>query len=189
MFSSLALALTSLSLSTDAFAAALARGAADPAARTLQALRVGAVFGLTEGLMCLAGWSLARIAAGWITAVDHWVALILLVVIGAGMIRNGLAGEDGGEAVPAGRRGALGTLVTALGTSIDSAAVGIALALAGAPAWSALAIGGTSFALSSLGYRIGPKLAERFGRRAEIAGGAVLIGIGVSIFVSHVTGG
>jgi putative Mn2+ efflux pump MntP len=189
MFSSLALALTSLSLSADAFAAALARGAASPGARSLQALRVGAVFGITEGMMCLAGWSLARIAAGWIEALDHWIALVLLAGIGAAMIRSGLAGEaEAVEAAPAGR-GALGTFVTALGTSVDSAAVGIALALAGAPVWSALAIGLTSFALSSLGYRIGPKVAETLGRRAEIAGGAVLVVIGVSIFVSHTAGG
>ncbi|MEA1943720.1 MAG: manganese efflux pump MntP family protein [Pseudomonadota bacterium] len=182
------LALTSLSLSSDAFAAALARGAADPAARTLRAVRVGAVFGLTEGLMCLAGWALARVAAHWITAVDHWIALVLLAAIGGLMIRNGL-GDGDDEVADGGPRGLLGTVVTALGTSIDAAAVGIALALAGGPAWSALAIGLTSFVMASLGYRIGPKVAERLGGMAEVAGGAVLILIGLSIFVSHVAAG
>jgi len=191
MISVLTLPLTSLSLSTDAFAAALARGASDPAARTLRAMRVGAVFGLAEGLMCLAGWLLARVAAHWITAVDHWIALILLAAIGGMMIRNGLADADEDEAdePAAAASGLLATVVTALGTSIDAAAVGIALALAGGPAWSALAIGLTSFTMASLGYRIGPKVAERLGGFAEIAGGVVLIGIGVSIFVSHMTGG
>ena len=105
------------------------------------------------------------------------------------MIRNGLSGDDGdgdaGSTAP--RRSVMGTLVTAIGTSIDSAAVGIALALAGAPVWSAFAVGGTSFVFASLGYRIGPKVAERMGNWAEVAGGAVLIGIGVTIFISHVT--
>lgn len=182
------LVLTSLSLSSDAFAAALARGAADPEVRTLRAMRIGAVFGASEGLMCLAGWILARGAEHWITAVDHWIALVLLAGIGGLMIRNGLGGaEPGVPDRPV--RGIAGTVVTALGTSIDAAAVGIALALAGGPAWSALAIGATSFAMASLGYRIGPKVAERLGGVAEIAGGAVLILIGLSIFVSHVTAG
>lgn len=191
MISVLTLPLTSLSLSTDAFAAALARGASDPTARTLRAMRVGAVFGLAEGLMCLAGWLLARVAAHWITAVDHWIALILLAAIGGMMIRNGLADADEDEAdEPAtATSGLLATVVTALGTSIDAAAVGIALALAGGPAWSALAIGLTSFTMASLGYRIGPKVAERLGGLAEIAGGTVLILIGLSIFISHMTGG
>jgi len=187
MLGSFTLALTSLSLSSDAFAAALARGAADPAARTLRAMRIGAVFGLSEGLMCLAGWSLARVAEHWITAVDHWIALVLLAGIGGLMIRNGLDGADDAEG--AAPRGIAGTVLTALGTSIDAAAVGIALALSGGPAWSALAIGLTSFTMASLGYRIGPKVAERLGGVAEIAGGAVLILIGLSIFVSHVTAG
>lgn len=140
--------------------------------------------------MCLAGWALACFAAHWITAVDHWVALILLAGIGGLMIRNGLV--DGGDAPsrPAGSRcGAVGTVVTALGTSIDAAAVGIALALAGGPAWSALAVGLTSFAVASLGYRLGPRVAERLGGMAEMAGGALLIVIGLSIFVSHLTAG
>lgn len=190
MISVLTLPLTSLSLSTDAFAAALARGASDPAARTLTAMRVGAVFGLAEGLMCLAGWLLARVAAHWITAVDHWIALILLAAIGGMMVRNGLgdADEDEADEPAAATSGLLATVVTALGTSIDAAAVGIALALAGGPAWSALAIGLTSFTMASLGYRIGPKVAERLGGFAEIAGGVVLILIGISIFVSHMTG-
>ena len=189
MFSNAVLALTSLSLSTDAFAAALARGASDPRARTLQAVRTGAIFGATEGLMCLIGWLAASIAADWITAIDHWAALILLTLIGVSMIRNGLSDDaaDDEAAADAPRRSVMGTVVTAIGTSIDSAAVGIALALAGAPVWSALAVGSTSFLFASLGYRIGPKVAERMGNWAEVAGGVVLIGIGITIFISHVT--
>ncbi|MDF1767370.1 manganese efflux pump [Maricaulis sp.] len=185
-----ALLATSLSLSTDAFAAALARGSAARETRTLAALRVGAVFGLAEGLMCLLGWSLALVMADFIMAVDHWIALVLLVTIGGLMIRNGLAAGGDDEAVAA-SPGLAATLVTALGTSIDAAAVGIALALAlaGAPVWSALVIGLTSFAMAGLGYRIGPRVAERLGGGAEVAGGIVLIAIGVSIFISHVAGG
>lgn len=183
-----ALLVTSLSLSTDAFAAALARGSAARETRTLTALRVGAVFGLAEGSMCLLGWSLALVTADLIMAVDHWIALVLLVTIGGLMIRNGLAAGGDDKAVGA-STGLVATLVTALGTSIDAAAVGIALALAGAPVWAALIIGLTSFAMASLGYRIGPRVAARLGGGAEIAGGVVLMAIGISIFVSHVMAG
>ena len=188
MLSPLALILTSLSLSTDAFAAALARGSAAPQSRLPTALKVGAVFGSTEGLLCLAGWLLAHSMAGLITAVDHWVALFLLSVIGGRMVWNGWRGEDDDEdeAQPRSQT-RIGTVVTAIGTSIDSAAVGVALAFALAPFWIAGVIGLTSFALSTLGYLIGPRVGERLGGYAEIAGGLVLIGLGISIFTSHMT--
>ncbi len=189
MLSPVLLVLTSLSLSTDAFAAALARGASHPGARTPEALRTGSVFGLSEGLMCLAGWSLAQVAESWITALDHWIALVLLGVIGGMMIRNGFSGgDDDAEAAPA-RATLIGTVVTALGTSIDAAAVGVALAVSGGPVWTALMVGLSSFLIASLGYRIGPRVGEKLGGWAEIAGGTTLILIGVSIFVSHVTAG
>ncbi|MFH1602926.1 MAG: manganese efflux pump, partial [Pseudomonadota bacterium] len=87
------------------------------------------------------------------------------------------------------RRTALGTVLTAVGTSIDAAAVGVAMALAGTSAWLALGIGLTSFMMSAFGYLIGPAFGVRFGQRAEIGGGLVLILIGLSIFYSHMTGG
>jgi manganese efflux pump family protein len=185
MISPILLALTSLSLSTDAFAAALARGSRERQHDAVAALRVGAVFGISEGLMCLIGWSFAFALSGALEAVDHWIALILLGVIGGRMIQEGLGAPDP-EAEPA-RRTWLGTVITAIGTSIDSAAVGIALALAHSPIWVALVIGLTSFAMSSLGYYAGPWLGARMGKRAEVAGGVILIAIGVSIFVSHMT--
>ncbi|WP_417492984.1 manganese efflux pump MntP family protein [Maricaulis sp.] len=187
MLNPFALILTSFSLSTDAFAAALARGAATPQARMIDALRIGLVFGVAEGLMCLMGWGVAIALADIVMAIDHWIALVLLSVIGGRMIREGLSAPD--EAAPVRRRTLLGTVVTAIGTSIDSAAVGIALALAGGSVWAALAIGLASFAMSSVGYYAGPHLGARLGRHAELAGGLILIAIGVSIFVSHMTAG
>ena len=140
--------------------------------------------------MCLAGWTLALVMASLIIAVDHWIALVLLGVIGGRMVLNGWRedGEDEADGAAA-RRSVLSTVITAIGTSIDSAAVGVAIALAGGPVWSALLIGVTSFALSTLGYLIGPRLGVRFGGYAEIVGGFVLIGLGVSIFVSHTLAG
>ncbi len=190
MMSPAALAATSIGLGTDAFAAALARGGLERRAGIVPAVRVGAVFGLSEGLMCLTGWALGHSFAGVVTALDHWVALVVLAVIGGRMVREGLrADENGDDAVAAERRTLAGTIVTALGTSVDAAAVGVALALTGEPAWTALAIGCASFAMSSVGYAIGPMAGRRLGRRAEVVGGVVIAGIGVWIFASHVAEG
>lgn len=183
MTSALALFSLSLSLSTDAFAASLARGACERHRRVSTALASGAIFGAAEGLMCLAGWGLGRVFAQAISALDHWIALVLLTLIGARMIREGL--QPVGEDTPQSRKSLLGTVLTAIGTSVDSATVGVALALAGTGAIAALAIGTASFAASTAGYLIGPTLGSRFGKRAEIAGGLVLILIGVSIFADH----
>jgi len=186
------LALVCLALSTDAFAAALARGAQQRTHDAVQAIRVGSVFGLSEGLMFLLGWGLAHSVAAYAQAFDHWIALVLLAAIGCLMVREGLQDEPdeaNTDGRPAQRRTALGTMLTAIGTSIDAAAVGVAMALAGTSVWLALAIGVTSFVMSALGYFIGPALGVRFGQRAEIGGGIVLIIIGLSIFYSHMTGG
>jgi manganese efflux pump family protein len=185
------LALVCLALSTDAFAAALARGSQQRAHSAVQAVRVGAVFGLSEGIMFFTGWLLARSVAAYAEAFDHWIALGMLAVIGTLMVREGLRAEPNevsADAAPR-RTSLLVTVFTAVGTSIDAAAVGVAMALSGTSAWLALAIGFTSFTISSIGFAIGPVLGVRFGQRAEIGGGLVLIAIGVSIFYSHMTGG
>ncbi|MHA7901636.1 MAG: manganese efflux pump MntP [Henriciella sp.] len=179
----IALFLLSLALSTDAFAASIARGVRARERHFPTALGSGLIFGTTEGVMCLLGWIGGSLFAGFIARFDHWVALILLGIIGARMVREGLQHDSDGT--PAGRMTVIGTLVTAIGTSIDSATVGVALALAGTSAYAAIAIGGASFLASTVGFMIGPMLGARFGHRAEIAGGSVLIMIGIFIFYEH----
>lgn len=186
MIAPAALMATAIGLGTDAFAAALARGGLERRRGLLPAVRVGAVFGLSEGLMCLAGWGLGRSFAGLVTALDHWLALIVLLVIGGRMVREGLSRDDDEEAAPV-RRTLVGTVWTAIGTSIDSAAVGVALALTGESPLVALVIGGASFAMSTIGFAIGPMAGQRMGRHAEVVGGVVIALIGVGIFVSHVS--
>lgn len=187
MSSLLTLIPISLGLSTDAFAASLARGGRARTARLSAAVRSGAVFGLAEGLMCLGGWLAAYVFAEAIRAFDHWIALILLGVIGLRMIREGLSRDEADDpASPTG--GWVGTVVTAIGTSVDSAAVGVALALSGMTVWSALVIGGFSFTASTIGFLIGPMVGARLGKSAEIGGGVLLILIGCLIFYTHITG-
>ncbi|NHK28697.1 manganese efflux pump [Parvularcula flava] len=189
MLGPLALILTSAGLSTDAFAASLARGVSARQASIAAALRTGALFGTTEGLMCLAGWALAAGFAGLVTAIDHWIALGLLVFIGIGMIRNGMGDAEADVEVFIRGASLRSTILTAIGTSIDSAAVGVAFAMSGTGAIAALVVGLASFTFSTAGFALGPFVGGRLGNYAEIAGGLILITIGLSIFISHMSGG
>ena len=179
-----AIAILSLSLSTDAFAAAVGRGAAQrptwPAA-----VRAGLVFGVIEAITPIIGWGLGMIAAGLVERIDHWIAFGLLAAVGAKMIHEGLKKSDDENAAP--RRGGLWPLIaTAVGTSIDAAAVGVGLAFIGVNIWIiALSIGFTTFVLTTVGMRIGAAVGVRFGKAAEIIGGVALIGIGSLILAEH----
>lgn len=197
MLASLTLAFTAVGLSGDAFAASVARGAVRRRVAPLEAVRNGLIFGGVEGLMCLAGWLLAFTFASFVTALDHWIALVLLSVIGGKMILDSFEAEHADEAAgqdldatgaAAARRPQtlVATLITAVGTSIDSAAVGIALSLSGVSVIIALVVGLVSAAISTIGFLIGPMVGAALGKRAELLGGLILVGIGLSIWFSHV---
>ncbi len=176
---------TSLALSADAFAASVARGTSDTSVRVVRALKTGAVFGTSEGMMCLLGWSLAHSFGGVIDFVDHWIALALLCIVGVRMVLESGQLDDRSQETDRAPAGLRPTLLTAIGTSIDAAAVGVTFALAGIGAWVVLLVGSTSFAMSTVGCLIAPHVANRLGRYAETVGGIVLIAIGLSIFVDH----
>lgn len=182
-----AIAVLSLSMSTDAFAAAVGRGASHRPALG-QALRAGLVFGVIEAITPIIGWSLGLLAAGLIQQIDHWIAFALLAVVGAHMIREGLSRPDAGdgEAATSRRGGLLALVATAVGTSIDAAAVGVGLAFIGVNIWIvAASIGFTTFVLTTTGMLIGKAVGVRFGKGAELLGGLALIGVGVLILADH----
>ncbi|TMJ18759.1 MAG: manganese efflux pump [Alphaproteobacteria bacterium] len=176
-----ALFLLALALSMDAFAVALCQGAAGGGTRA--ALRAGAAFGLAQGLMPLVGWSLGIAFAASIAAVDHWIALILLSILGLKMIHEGATAEhENGRPLLSG----WALFAAAIATSIDAAAAGITLPTIGAPILAAVAaIGATTAIMSFAAVLIGRAAGDRLGKWAEIAGGLMLIGIGARIFVQH----
>tara|TARA_R110000868_G_scaffold123041_1_gene326033 strand:- start:1933 stop:2514 length:582 start_codon:yes stop_codon:yes gene_type:complete len=181
-------------LSADAFAVSLGRGASGRFRTFFSAARMGLMFGASEAAMTLLGFLLAARFADYVTEADHWIALVLLGGVGGHMLYEGLFGddEDGGDAasVSRGKRSVLGNIATVIGTSIDAAAVGVALSVIAVDIWRTVAvIGAVSFAMSTLGLLIGPGVGRMLGRRAEIAGGAVLISIGVYIFYTHTMAG
>lgn len=175
-------------MSADAFAAALGKGAAMHRPRLVDALRIGLVFGVIEGITPLLGGWLGLVAKGHVEAWDHWIALTLLAGLGAHMIHAGLAPEraDVAPAPAAWWRVPL----TGLATSIDAFAVGVGLAFAEVPIGVAAAvIGACTFVMVTFGVLVGRALGAMAGKRAEVLGGLILILVGIGIAVEHVRAG
>jgi putative Mn2+ efflux pump MntP len=181
----LAIAVLALSMSADAFAAAIGQGAARRPS-VVSALKTGLVFGVIEGVTPIIGWGLGLAAAAWVAAIDHWIAFILLGLVGGKMIWEAVfRAEHAGEA-PTRRRGRWAVVATAIGTSIDACVIGVTLALIGANIWViAASIGFTTFVLATLGLLIGKTAGARLGSAVELVGGVLLIGLGVKILLEH----
>jgi putative Mn2+ efflux pump MntP len=180
-------ALLALAMSTDAFAAAVGKGAGLHRPRFLEALRTGAIFGAIEATTPVIGWALGLVAARYVEAFDHWIAFALLVGLGLRMIRAGLAPEAPTESRPT-RHSFWVLAATGLGTSIDAMAVGVGLALLDENIVPiALAIGATTLVAVTFGVMLGRVLGSIAGRRAEIVGGLLLIGIGAAILFEHLS--
>ena len=170
-----------IGLSMDAFAVSVCKGLAVRRADLKTSLVCGTWFGAFQALMPLIGYFLGRMFADAIAAVDHWVAFFLLALVGGNMIKEALSGEEE-SATP--DLSAKAMLPLAVATSIDALAVGISLAMTEAPIFtSVIVIGITTFALSALGVTIGGIFGNKFQKKAEIFGGAVLILLGCKILL------
>lgn len=181
MFSTLAIAF---SMSTDAFAASLSKGAALEKPRFIEIVRTGLIFGSVEAVTPLLGWVLGLAASSYVAAVDHWIAFGLLGVIGLNMSWSGLTRPP--ETVRPSRHSFSVLLLTAVGTSLDAMAVGVTLALVDANILvTALAIGAATCVMTGIGVAIGRFAGRRLGRAAEVFGGLVLVAVGTSILASH----
>lgn len=181
--------LLAFGMSMDAFAASIGKGATLHKPKFSEAVRTGLIFGAIETLTPLVGWGLGMLASQFILEWNHWIAFILLVFLGGRMIVEGFRG-DSDEACEAPHRHGFWLLVTtAFATSLDAMAVGVGLAfLQVSIVTTALAIGCATFIMSTLGMMVGRFIGPLLGKRAEILGGVVLIGIGSEILWSHFTG-
>ncbi|MGQ3774944.1 manganese efflux pump MntP [Klebsiella quasipneumoniae subsp. similipneumoniae] len=181
--------LLAFGMSMDAFAASIGKGATLHKPKFSEAVRTGLIFGAIETLTPLVGWGLGMLASQFVLEWNHWIAFILLVFLGGRMIIEGFRG-DSDEACEAPRRHGFWLLVTtAFATSLDAMAVGVGLAfLQVGIVTTALAIGCATFIMSTLGIMVGRFIGPLLGKRAEILGGIVLIGIGSEILWSHFAG-
>ena len=182
----LATALLAFSMSADAFAAAIARGASIGKTRHLQAAQIALTFGIVETITPLIGYGAGTIAAPYIEAFDHWIAFGLLLVLGGKMIRESLSPEADDSVAQDAMPSKWLLLITAIATSIDSMIVGVSLAFLDVNIWlTALAIGSATTLMAVIGIKLGGVLDGMIGKRAELFGGIVLIGIGTFILLEH----
>lgn len=179
----LSVVLIAFSLALDAFAVSVSCGISVRGFSWRQALELGCWFGSFQFIMPLIGWFLGSRVSVYIKAFDYLVAFVLLALIGGRMILEAVKGEENAAvtSLSVGRLAAL-----AVATSIDALAVGVPMAFMEVNILSAAAvIGLVAFALSVVGGLLGRRLGVLFRRRATIAGGLVLIGIGVKMLVQH----
>jgi manganese efflux pump family protein len=175
------------SMSLDAFAAAVSKGAALKQHGLLDAFRTGIIFGVIEAITPAVGWAFGFALSTWVREIDHWVAFTLLSLIGGRMALHALRRPD---ARPTATQHSFALLVlTAFATSVDAMAVGVTLAFVQADILTvATAIGIATFIMAAIGTLAGQWVGPRFGKAAEVIGGLCLIAIGVRILIEHTLG-
>ena len=179
----LSLFLIAVGLSMDAFAVSVCKGLATPKYKLKYSMICGAWFGGFQALMPAVGYLLGVNFKKYIPAIDHWIAFVLLALIGFNMIREALKNDDEG-ADPSFTAKSMSLLAVA--TSIDALAIGITFAFLDVNIVAAvLFIGVCTFVISAAGVKIGSAFGTRFKSKAEIAGGVILIILGLRILVEH----
>ena len=180
----LELFILAIGLSMDAFAVAICKGLATQKVQLKHMAITGAWFGGFQALMPFIGYILGKAFEKYVTAVDHWIAFVLLGGIGISMLREAFSKEENTTDCDFGIKP---MFLMAVATSIDALAVGITFALL--PDVNIIAavsfIGVITFLLSALGVRIGSIVGGKYKSRAEIAGGVILIILGAKILLQH----
>ncbi len=170
-------------LAMDAFAVSICKGLSIRRLKLGHCLVVGLWFGAFQALMPTLGYFLGSTFAQLVQSIDHWVAFVLLLIIGGNMIREALGGDEE-EVSPS--LAAPGMFLLAVATSIDALAVGVTFAFLKVNIWAAVAlIGVCTFVISAVGVKIGHVFGARFKSKAELFGGVVLVLIGTKILLEH----
>jgi len=181
------LLLLAIGLSMDAFAVSVCKGLCMKRLNLRQATVVALFFGGFQALMPLVGWALGTQFEQFITPVDHWIAFVLLALIGGKMLWDAFHEDDEELSCPADGKLDLRELVMlAVATSIDALAVGITFAFLRVDILTSVGlIGVTTFALSIVGVAVGHRFGARYENPATVVGGIVLILIGLKILLEH----
>jgi putative Mn2+ efflux pump MntP len=176
-----ALFAIAFSLSLDAFAVATVAGVTLGEPTQRQRFRLSFHFGVFQAMMLAAGWYLGSAVARLLHGFDAWVAFALLALVGGNIVRNALRGEEEERRKIDPTRG-WELVFLSVASSLDALAVGISLAMVNSLIFrSALIVGLVAFGMTLLGMGVGQRIGTVWGRRAELFGGLVLIGIGLNI--------
>lgn len=175
--------ILAVGLSIDAFAVSVCKGLSVPKMQLKHALTCGVYFGGFQGLMPLIGYLLGSQFEEMIVSIDHWIAFVLLGIIGFNMIKE--SREQDEENLNSSF--AVKEMVTlAIATSIDALAVGVTFAFLRVDIfWAVTFIALVTFTLSSIGVKVGNVFGMRYKSKAELAGGLILILMGIKILLEH----
>lgn len=172
----------------DAAAVSLAAAAAGFVQDVRSSCRLAFHFGLFQFLMPVLGWLAGMNLATYFAAFDHWIAFALLAFVGGRMLWNGLSQEQEESIAKDPTRG-LTLVLLSLATSIDALAIGLSLSMLEVTIWyPAAMIGIITALLSALAIMIGKQVGTKAGKRMEVFGGVILVGIGVHILFAHLLG-
>ena len=176
--------LVAIGLAMDCFAVSLGIGTTGQAAAPRSIFRLSFHMGLFQGLMTLVGWLAGTGLAHLIASFDHWIALALLAYVGGRMVYAGFHPEQESFQGDPSRGGVL--VMLSVATSLDAMAVGLSMGMLHLPVLQAsVVIALVSAGLALVGLKFGAGLGEKFGKRMEIIGGLILIGIGLRILITH----
>lgn len=176
--------VTAVGLSMDAFAVSVCKGLAMKKLSVKKALVIGLWFGGFQALMPTVGYLLGSRFEQYVTAIDHWIAFVLLALIGANMIKEALSKDEGSDANDSVDPKTM--FLLAVATSIDALAVGVTYAFLQVAIIPAVSfIGVTTFLLSVAGVKVGNVFGMKYKSRAELAGGIILIVMGLKILLEH----
>lgn len=183
--STLSLFILAVGLSMDAFAVSVCKGLAMKRVSVKNALIIGLWFGGFQALMPAIGYLLGNQFNQYITSIDHWIAFVLLSFIGISMIKEAISTKDEEEETNP-SLSVKTMFLLAVATSIDALAVGVTFAFLKVQIIPAVSFIGTiTFLLSIVGVKVGNVFGTRYKAKAEIAGGIILILIGVKILLEH----
>lgn len=180
--------LIGVGLSMDAFAVSVCKGLGMHRVNYAHALVIALFFGVFQGLMPVIGWLVGSAFAAYVTAVDHWIAFALLAFVGGKMLWDAFhdEGKEEDDETSMQKLDLRELFMLAIATSIDALAVGISFSFLQIDiAAAALIIGCTTFVLSLVGVVVGNRFGARFEKPSQIAGGIVLIAIGLKILLEH----
>lgn len=178
------IALIGVGLAMDAFAVSICKGLAMRRMNYKKAIIIAAFFGVFQALMPALGYVLGTTFANKIAAIDHWIAFILLALIGANMIKEALSSDDDECQDDSLRLGDL--IMLSIATSIDALAVGITFAFFNVTLLLSVSmIGIITFIICVIGVKVGNVFGEKYKSKAELAGGLILIVMGAKILIDH----